>query len=208
VIDRDDVLATARSVDVTVLDTNRGALLEAVRSFAGDGDAASAQELVGRAWRTWLSHAELDDGRAAATVALEAPGGEAVVPWRARVLYADGVLAFRAGDMAHSLARNKEALRVSRASGDVRGESELHRGDVASAEEHFKQRDAGAGKDAYGDAWAQINWAAVDAMRGNHDAARQRLRKGRDELAETRVALDPDDQYELDWLIGKVMVAR
>lgn len=41
---------------------------------------------------------------------------------RARVLYADGVFAFRAGDRERSLARNEEALRIARTSGDVRGE--------------------------------------------------------------------------------------
>src|SRR5439155_24729806 len=42
--------------------------------------------------------------------------------WRVRALYADGALAFRAGDQQRSLERNQEALRIARATDDVRGE--------------------------------------------------------------------------------------
>jgi tetratricopeptide (TPR) repeat protein len=43
--------------------------------------------------------------------------------WRALVLYADGLLAFRQGDMAASLARNEEALAMARTLGDAEAES-------------------------------------------------------------------------------------
>jgi len=42
-----------------------------------------------------------------------------VSPWRSRVLYFDGLYAFRQGDADRSLARNSEALKVARATDDL-----------------------------------------------------------------------------------------
>src|SRR5207302_25642 len=44
---------------------------------------------------------------------------------------------------------------------------ELHLGNVVEAEARFRERDARAGNDAYGDAWSNLNWAAVAAARGD-----------------------------------------
>ena len=118
----DDVLAVARSDDLEALGHDRDAVADAVRSFAEAGDAESALELVGRTWRMWFAAGELDEGSSLAAAALNAPGAAAVPIWRARVLYADGIFAFRAGDRDRSLARNEEALRVARETDDVRGE--------------------------------------------------------------------------------------
>ena len=81
---------------------------------------------------------------------------------------------------------------------------DLHRGDVDAAEGWFRERDATTTADAYGDAWVQLNWAAVAAMRGAKDEAKHRFEAGKTALEKLAVTLDPDDQMELDWLAAKV----
>ena len=116
----EEILERARASDDT-LATDPAALAEAVRAFVEAGNAASALELVGRAWRAWASGGRLAEGRTAAELALNA-GRDTHGVWRARALYADGVIAFRAGDSARSRERNEELLDVARAANDVRGE--------------------------------------------------------------------------------------
>lgn len=289
----DEALALTRDGDLDALGREPGALADAVRAFAASGDAASALELVGRAWRVWFARGALDEGSAAAAAALGAPGAGAVPIWCVRALYADGVFAFRAGDQARSLARNEEALRVARETEDVRGECdaltglarvalrdgryddvvtlarqareraqaasdvaaeaaplhleaagvrlqgdyagaralyleslnlnanlgsdtfvameqhnlgwvELHLGDVDAAETRFRERDAHSATDVYGDAWSELNWAAVAVMRGDREQARARFTAGTRALDGLGVALDPDDQSELDWLSAQI----
>ncbi len=77
---------------------------------------------------------------------------------------------------------------------------ELHLGNPDQAETRFRERDAHAGADAYGDAWSHLNWAAVAAARGNSGEAARRFAAGQHALTELRLTLDPDDQAELDWL--------
>ena len=62
-------------------------------------EAASACELVGRAWRIWFVRDELDQGTRALATALNAPDVESAGIWRVRALYADGVFAFRDVDL-------------------------------------------------------------------------------------------------------------
>ena len=291
----DELLLLARTGDLDALGTDRAAVAETVRAFAEAGDPASALELFARAWRIWFSRGELEEGCAAAAAALGAPGAESVPIWRARVLYADGVFAFRAGDQARSRARNDEALRVARDAHDARGECdaltglarvalrdgrygdvvdlallarerartagdadgeaaplhlhaagvrlqqnyaaarglylesldlnvslgnaawvameqhnlgwvELHLGNLDEAEARFRERDAAAAGDAYGDAWSSLNWAAVAAARGEAAEAKRLLAAGAQALETLGVALDPDDRSELDWLRQQVLV--
>jgi tetratricopeptide (TPR) repeat protein len=122
------ILALAREGDSGALGTDSAAVAEAVRNFAEAGDAASSLELIGRTWRMWTSSGRLDEGTAAAQAALASTGAPDVNPWYARALYADGVLAFRAGDGVRSRARNEEALRVARETGDARGECDAMTG--------------------------------------------------------------------------------
>jgi tetratricopeptide (TPR) repeat protein len=122
------ILALARQGHAGDLGADSAAIAEAVLNFAEAGDAASSLELIGRAWRVWTSSGRLDQGSAAAEAALATPGASDVTPWYARALYADGVLAFRAGDAVRSRARNDEALRVARETGDARGECEAMTG--------------------------------------------------------------------------------
>lgn len=262
---------------------------DAVRAFARAGDAGSALELVGRAWRIWFTRGELEQGSAAAAVALAAPGATTIPVWRARALNADGLFAFRAGDRQRSLSRNEEALRIARETGDVLGEChaltglarlalrdgryddvialarqgreraraagdreaeasplhlqaasvrlktdysaarelylesldlngelgntawvameldclgwvELHLGNVDEAEARFRERDARAGPDAYGDAWSNLTWSAVAVARGDADEAERRFARGTKALQALGAELDPDDQSELDWV--------
>jgi len=118
----EDLLGLARDGDLEVVGAYRAQVADAVRVFAEAGDAASALELVGRAWRIWFTRAELDEGSAVAAVALTAPSATAVPVWRARALYADGMFAFRSGDGERALERNQEALRIARETDDARGE--------------------------------------------------------------------------------------
>ena len=100
----------------------RNAVADAVRRFAALGDAASALELVGRTWRAWLSHGELDEGSAIIATALAIPSERSAALWHVRVLCADGFFAFRAGDQQRSQASNEKALEIASQIGDVRGE--------------------------------------------------------------------------------------
>jgi tetratricopeptide (TPR) repeat protein len=289
----EEILDRARA-SADSLGADPAALADAVRAFADAGDAASALELAGRAWRVWTSSGKLEEGRAAVELALNA-GRDTVGVWRARALYADGVIAFRAGDSDRSLARNHELLEIARATDDVRGECDgltgmarlalrrgdypevvrlareahekavaagdpaaaaaplhleaagmrlqrryddarrlyldslelnksldnrpvvamerhnlgwvdLHRGDLDAAEAWFRERDTDSSRDAYGDAWAELNWAAVAVARGRLDEARRRFEAGTAALARVGVKLDPDDQAEFDWLAAQIQV--
>lgn len=117
-----EALARARAGDLDAFTADPSRLTAAVRRLSEAGDAASALELVGLAWRVWLSADMLDEGGGAAAAALATPGAAGVPLWYARTLYADGLLAFRSGDRSRSLSRNEAALRVASEAGDVRGE--------------------------------------------------------------------------------------
>ena len=289
----EQILDRARASDDS-LAADPAALAQAVRAFVEAGNAASALELVGRAWRAWASSGRLEEGRAAAELALSA-GRDTHGVWRARALYADGVIAFRAGDSERSRARNQELLNIARTTEDVRGECdgltgmarlalrrgdypevvrlarearqkalvagdraaeaaplhleaagmrlqrkyddarrlyldslelnkrlgngpvvamerhnlgwvELHRGDPDAAEAWFRERDTNSSRDAYGNAWAELNWAAVAVARGRLDEARRRFELGAAALERLGIALDPDDQVEFDWLATQTRV--
>ena len=81
---------------------------------------------------------------------------------------------------------------------------ELHRGDIEAAERMFAERDARSGADAYGDAWQDLNAAGLALARGERDQAAGYFESGREKLAALGVALDPDDQSEIDWLAGRL----
>jgi tetratricopeptide (TPR) repeat protein len=86
---------------------------------------------------------------------------------------------------------------------------ELHLGNVDGAEARFRERDARAVNDAYGDAWSSLNWSAVAAARGETEEAKRLLASGQQALEKLGVALDPDDRSELDWLSEQIApVAR
>jgi hypothetical protein len=74
----EELLARAPAGELDQLDLEGDVRASAVDAFVDVGDAASALELVGRAWRFWLSRGELEEGSAAAAAALHAPGAAAV----------------------------------------------------------------------------------------------------------------------------------
>jgi len=288
-----EILARARERDLPALSADTAAVAPAVEHFAEGGDAGSSLELLSRAWRIWTSSGRLVEGSAAARAALGSAGASAVAPWYARALYADGLLAFRAGENERSAARNEEALRIARETGDPKGECdamaglarlalrngkyaevvalarsargrahaaddleaeaaplhleaagsrlqgeyaaardlylesinlnqrlgkpdmvsmehhnlgwvELHLGNITAAEAWFRERDLGAGSDAYGNAWSDLNWAAIAIKKGDVDEARRRYEAGMRALDEIGVVLDPDDRTEVDWLSAHV----
>ena len=53
---------------------------------------------------------------------------------------------------------------------------ELHRGDVDAAERMFAERDARPGLDAMGDAWTELNRAALALVRGQREEAARLVR--------------------------------
>jgi tetratricopeptide (TPR) repeat protein len=97
-------------------------LRESIERLVAQGAFADAEELAANGWRVWLTTGDLDGGRAALAALLDR---EAAEPSRDRAvaLYADGVLAFRQGDEAGSLARSEEARDAARAAGDAPAES-------------------------------------------------------------------------------------
>jgi tetratricopeptide (TPR) repeat protein len=115
----------------------------------------------------------------------------------------------------YSVARElyRESLQLNAALGSTAwvameqhnlGWVELHLGNIDEAEARFRERDA-AGTDAYGDAWSNLNWAAIALARGNMGEAKRRFAAGTEALEELGAALDPDDQSELDWLKGQLV---
>lgn len=196
----EQLLDGARAGDLDRLGEDREAVADAVRTLAERGDGASALELVAGAWRIWFSRGEVEEGRAALATALEAPGAGDASTARTRALYADGVFAFRQGDQEGSRTRNEEALAVAQAVSDPRGECDaltglarvsLRDGDydrVVELAEQARERARAAG----------------DAARGETDQARALIEQGKEALAATGLALDPDDQFEVDWLTGQL----
>src|SRR5438105_11529766 len=75
-----ETLARARASEPGLLSADRNLVAEAVNQLAQAGDAASALELMGLTWRVWLTHDQLDVGRALASAALSTPGAESVCP--------------------------------------------------------------------------------------------------------------------------------
>lgn len=117
-------LERARSANPGWTAADVAGLEDSMRRIAEMGDAASALELFGRTWRAWLTAGAIESGRGIARLALGIPGSAEVTPWYCRALYADGLLAFRRGDNAGSLERNREALAVARETGDTQGQVE------------------------------------------------------------------------------------
>lgn len=116
------------------------------------------------------------------------------------------------GDYERARELYLESLALAERLGDERmmavefhnlGWVELHRGEVESAARMFAERDARSGVDAYGDAWQELNGAALAFARGSREEALRRLESGRRKLDQLGVALDPDDQAEMDWLTSE-----
>jgi hypothetical protein len=104
---------------VARLAPEREQLVDAARFLAEHGEEEAAVELAAGVWRLWLLLGEVAGGRLLLAAALDVGAGR---PSRARALYGDGLLAFRAGAQTQSQDRSQAALEVARAVGD--GEAE------------------------------------------------------------------------------------
>ena len=91
------------------------------RQIESAATGAEADELAWAHWREWMAAGQVEAGRAvlAGVLARDAPPSGL----RARVLYADGLLAFRQGDQAASRARNEAALEMAQEVRDSEAES-------------------------------------------------------------------------------------
>lgn len=138
-------------------------------------------------------------------------GGDRAAEGSPLHLYAAGTRL--SGDYDRARELYLESVALGDALGDERrkqqefhnlGWVELHRGDVAAAERMFAERDARSGLDAMGDAWTGLNRAGVALVRGQREEATRRFAVGKNQIAELGAALDPDDQFEFDWLASQL----
>lgn len=97
-------------------------LMEAVRFLVANREEEEAAELAANVYRLWLLSSDIASGRKLLSAALDIGEGR---PSRARALalYGDGLLAFRAGAMKDSQARNDAALEAARAVNDREAEA-------------------------------------------------------------------------------------
>lgn len=95
----------------------REELVEAARFLAENGEEEAAAELAANVWRLWLLSGDVAGGRRLLAAALDVGEGRPSRA-RARALYGDGALAFRAGAQSESQHRNEAALEAAHAVGD------------------------------------------------------------------------------------------
>lgn len=142
-------------------------------------------------------------------------GGDRVAEGAPLHLYAAGVRL--SGDYERARDLYLESVGLGDELGDERrkqlefhnlGWVELHRGDVDAAQRMFAERDSRSGLDAMGDAWTELNRAGVALARGQHEEAAALFIAGKGKLEQLGAALDPDDQFEFDWLSGQLALER
>jgi tetratricopeptide (TPR) repeat protein len=185
----EDALRVARAVSDTPSECQ--ALTGLARIALRDGEYSRVVELAQEAWDlARAAGAEITPLHLiAAGVRL---GGDYE---RARELYLE------------SLERNRELGNHGWVAAELQnlGWVDLHLGDVDSAEARFRERDTiDYGPDAYGAAWRDLSWSAIAAARGERDEALRLFESGKAALAELGLTLDPDDQFELDWLTAQL----
>ena len=108
---------------VTRLAPQKAELIELAGRLVELGREVEALELAVLTWRVWLLTGDVSGGRALLGTALDFPAAPEASSRRAHALYADGLLAFRAGEQEDSQRRNEEALGVARATGDPTAEA-------------------------------------------------------------------------------------
>src|SRR5439155_41249 len=154
------------------LGPKREEMVEAVGWLAANGEQEAAAELAAGVWRLWLLSGDVAGGRQMLAAALDLDHPK---PSRARALalYADGLLAFRQGAQADSLARNDEALTEARALGDTQAEAL---------------------------ALVGLSRVALAFATGDRAAAADLVRRTQETLDKVEIVLDPDDAFEVRWL--------
>ncbi len=107
---------------VEQLAPQRAAFLDVVRFLVRKGQESRAAEVAANTWRLWHLLGDLKGSREFVAAALDVSDPK---PSRARALalYGDGLLAFRAGDLKHSTARNETSLAVARQAQDLEAEA-------------------------------------------------------------------------------------
>jgi tetratricopeptide (TPR) repeat protein len=122
-----DWLALARGAALTGADAevvasrlwpDREHIATAIAAAAQRGDIEAALAAAANVWRLWSLSGDLAGGRAVLASVLDYPGAPRPSRDRGLALYADGLLAFRAGDERASGARNNAALAIARQLGD------------------------------------------------------------------------------------------
>jgi tetratricopeptide (TPR) repeat protein len=82
---------------------------------------------------------------------------------------------------------------------------EIHRGNINAAERYFAESEKlGSTDDPYGNAMTHLYRAAIEFVRGNKDKSHTLLQRAQSILKEAKIEAAPDDQFEIDWLRGKL----
>jgi len=118
------------------------------------------------------------------------------------------------GEYDKAAALFEQSLELNRKIGDqgmVRAELqnlglvEIHRGNVDAAERYFAESEKlGSAKDPYSAAMASLFQAMVTFARGNHNLSKTLLHRAESILKDAKMGAGPDDQFEIDWLRGKL----
>jgi tetratricopeptide (TPR) repeat protein len=82
---------------------------------------------------------------------------------------------------------------------------EIHRGNIDVAERHFTESEKlGSASDPYGSAMIVLSKAAIAFFRGNREESRTLMQRAQSMFREAKMDPGPDDQFEIDWLRGKL----
>jgi tetratricopeptide (TPR) repeat protein len=82
---------------------------------------------------------------------------------------------------------------------------EIHRRNFDAAERHFIESEKlGSAEDPYGGAMIILSQAAIAFFRGNKDRSGALLQRAQSMFKEAKMDPGPDDQFEIDWLRGKL----
>jgi tetratricopeptide (TPR) repeat protein len=82
---------------------------------------------------------------------------------------------------------------------------EIHRGNVDAAERYLAESEKlGSEEDPYSAAMAKLFQAMITFTRGDHDLSRTLLQRAESILKDAKMDASPDDQFEINWLRGKL----
>ncbi|MEX2046884.1 MAG: tetratricopeptide repeat protein [Chloroflexota bacterium] len=184
------------------LESDRGALAEAVSWFLDRDDADTALRIAVDVWRFWEQRGHLNEGRRIIGMALER-GSRAQPGIRGRAYAAATALAFRQGDNDTAASLVETALDLARAADDQRGISSglvwsarvaRRRGEPEVARQRLEEAVAIAA--TLGDVRAMIeplhSLAAGERLAGNYAEARRRYEETRalsEQIGNTRGAM-------------------
>src|SRR5438093_9901463 len=118
------------------------------------------------------------------------------------------------GDYDHAAALFEQSLDLNRKINDqgmVRAELqnlglvEIHRGNVDAAERYFAESEKlESAKDPYRAAMAKLFQAMVKFAHSDHARSRMLLHRAESILKDAKMNAGPDDQFEIEWLRGKL----